>query len=314
MYDMPKITAIITNYNGRLILEKCLPETHAILMAHGIHEIILADDCSTDDSLDYVSKNFPDIIHSTRSKNGGFSANCNSGAKKATGDIFFFLNNDMVPKKLNITSIHQLFNENPQLFSLSPKIERHQDGKLIDESPSYGYFKGGWFHTISGKKAPNTPTLAKLFPILWGCGGALFVNKTKFNELNGFSETFFVAYCEDLDLCYRAWRLGFENYYTADTSCFHHHQSTLSKHFTSNTITNISLTNRYIFTWRNLTNRSYIVHHLFGVFIRILFFQFDHIKAILKALTRLSQIFLFRRKFKSKRSDKEILDLFAIKS
>ena len=314
LQEVQEITAIITNYNGRSILENCLPETHAILVANGIREIILADDCSTDDSLDYVSKNFPDIILSTRNKNSGFSANCNSGAKKATGDILFFLNNDMIPKKLDSESVRHLFKNNPNLFSCSPKIERSQDGKLINESPSYGYFKSGWFHTVSAKAAPNISPSSQLFPILWSCGGAMFVSKAKFDTLNGFSETFFIGYYEDLDLCYRAWRSGFENYYTANSTCFHHHQSTMSKCFTPKTINHISRTNQYLFTWRNLTEKPYIISHLFSILIRFLSFQFNDTKAILKALTRFPQIWQFRREFKSKRSDKSILNLFAMKS
>ncbi|MDA8575562.1 glycosyltransferase [Candidatus Marinamargulisbacteria bacterium] len=161
-----EITAIITNYNGRSILENCLPETHAILVANGIHEIILADDCSTDDSLDYVSKNFPDIIISKTTQNSRFSINCNTAAKKATGDILFFLNNDMIPKKLDIESVRHIFKNSPNLFSCSPKIDLYENITLINQGICNGFFKDGWFHVISDRPAVNQLDENQSFPIL----------------------------------------------------------------------------------------------------------------------------------------------------
>ena len=307
---MPKITAIITNYNGRSILENCLPETHAILVANGIREIILADDCSTDDSLDYISKNFPDIIISKTTQNSRFSINCNTAAKKATGDILFFLNNDMIPKKLDSKSVRHLFKNNPNLFSCSPKIELYANNQLINESTCNGHFKSGWLHVSSDKPTPGQLDLSQPFPILWSCGGAMFVDRTKFNALNGFSDIWFTAYFEDTDLGYRAWKMGLENRYLPTCVCFHHHQSTLKQLFTQKEINQLSLVNHYLFTWRNLTDKSYIASHLFSILSRFVFFQFNHIKAILKALTRFPQIWRFRREFKSKRSDSFVLSQF----
>lgn len=142
----------------------------------------------------------------------------------------------------------------------------------------------------------------------------MFVNQAKFSSLNRFSDIWFTAYFEDVDLGYRAWKMGWENRYLPTCVCLHHHRSTLKQLFNQKQIDQLLLINHYIFTWRNLTDRSYIVNHLFGILFRFVFFQFNHIKAIIKALTRFPQIWRFRREFKSKRSDKAILSLFTTNS
>jgi len=95
-----RISVLIPNYNGRHLLEKNLP---VILKAcerwkKGEWEVIIVDDASTDDSVDFLKKNYPQVKIVRHAKNQRFAAACNSGVRAAKGDIVVLLNNDVAPE------------------------------------------------------------------------------------------------------------------------------------------------------------------------------------------------------------------------
>src|SRR5687767_13648160 len=91
-----KISIVIPNYNGRLLLEKNLPK---VIKESKDAEIIVVDDASTDDSIDFLKKNFTKIKVIKKDKNTGFSSTVNLGVQKATGELVVLLNSDAYPKK-----------------------------------------------------------------------------------------------------------------------------------------------------------------------------------------------------------------------
>src|SRR5688500_2234708 len=88
-----KVSIVVINWNGADKLKKYLPE---ILKVKDISEVIVADDHSTDNSLEII-KSFSSVKLVERQANGGFSSNVNSGVKEAIGDLVFLLNPDAVP-------------------------------------------------------------------------------------------------------------------------------------------------------------------------------------------------------------------------
>jgi len=307
------ISVIITNYNGKAILEQCLPETVSFFERHGIEEIIVSDDCSTDDSVSYLAAMFPTLKVVQTEKNAGFSQTCNTGAMAATNDILLFLNNDMVPKRWDKEAILTRFETNPRLFASCPKIMRMDaTQQLINESPSYGYFKGGWFSSVNSEKMLKHVDQNHPFPLLWACGGAMFVRKAQFWALGGFDTVFFnPTYGEDLDLSYRAWKRGWEVCYEPCGECFHLHQSTNKHVFTKQELANTHLTNHYLFMWKNLSDMAFIASHVVTVMIKCCTFQLRDIRAIVRALSRLGTV--VNRRFKAQHTlkDRAILHRFA---
>ncbi|RAP27116.1 hypothetical protein DID74_00855 [Candidatus Marinamargulisbacteria bacterium SCGC AG-333-B06] len=304
------ISVVITNYNGCHILKKCLPENIMKFKELGITDIIVSDDCSTDDSITYLKEQFSELRIAENDQNSGFSQTCNTGAALAKESIILFLNNDMIVKQLNVEMLCKRFKDK-NLFGCSPKILRYQEKQLINETPSYGYFKGGWFSTVNSEKMLGQVDGSKPFPILWGCGGAFFVNKEKFNQLNGFDTLFFIGYCEDLDLSYRAWKRGWNIQYEPEGECFHHHQSTMKTLFTCSFLEHIHATNHYLFMWKNLNDFSYIASHVITILIKLITFQIKDIKAIVKALTRIRRVWSYRMTHKLfQKTDHDILNQF----
>ena len=90
----PQVSIIIANYNGRDLLQKCLESLSNVNYKN--LEIIIVDNNSTDDSVEFVTKNYPSIILVKLDKNKGFAEPNNIGAKIAKGQFLLFLNNDTV--------------------------------------------------------------------------------------------------------------------------------------------------------------------------------------------------------------------------
>src|SRR3989338_10292550 len=91
-----KVSLVIPNWNGVDKLKKNLPE---VLKVKVVDEINIVDDASSDESVEFIKENYPQIklITSNLKKNQGFSSNVNAGFKEALGDIIFLLNTDAVP-------------------------------------------------------------------------------------------------------------------------------------------------------------------------------------------------------------------------
>ena len=88
--QLPKVSIIIINYNGKHHLQPCLESL--LKINYNNTEIIIVDNNSTDDSVNFVSKNFPDVILIKLNENKGFAEPNNIASKVATGDFLLFLN------------------------------------------------------------------------------------------------------------------------------------------------------------------------------------------------------------------------------
>jgi len=113
--------------------------------------------------------------------NRGFSVACNQGAERAEGDIFLFLNNDVVIKGDYVTPLEKALADNPN--------------SLV--GPQLANFDTGW--NVFGDKL-----------ISYLIGWCLAIPKPNFEALGGFDEQFSPAYYEDVDLCYNALQNGYE--------------------------------------------------------------------------------------------------------
>ncbi len=89
---MNKISVIIVNYNGKKWLQKCLDSL--LTQQYKNFEVIVVDNNSSDDSIQYIEKNYPTVIVIKSDKNLGFAGGNNLGIEKAKGEYILLLNND----------------------------------------------------------------------------------------------------------------------------------------------------------------------------------------------------------------------------
>lgn len=225
-----KLAVAILNWNGKLWLEKFLPE---VIQHSQDAEIYVIDNASTDDSVDYLNSNFPTVTVVINHKNNGFAAGYNEGLKSITADIYCLLNTDVEVTENWTTPILQLFAENESIAAIQPKILSYKNknffefagaaGGLIDNL-GYPYCRGRVFDECEEDKGQYDDESE----IFWASGCALFIRSTDFWDQNGFDERFF-AHQEEIDLCWRLKNSGRKIFYTYKSKVFHVGGGTLSK-------------------------------------------------------------------------------------
>ena len=106
--DTSKASIIIPNWNGRELLEQCLPSVVEAVRSGGEgHEIIVVDNHSTDDSVPFLKANYPEVKVLELDRNRGFAGGCNAGAAASQSEIIVFLNNDMMVDRLSLIHISE---------------------------------------------------------------------------------------------------------------------------------------------------------------------------------------------------------------
>ena len=89
---MNKVAVVILNYNGRQYLEQFLP---SVVKYSKPHEVIIADNCSTDDSVEYLKSNYPSLEIIEIPFNQGYSAGYNYALQKVNSEYYILLNSDI---------------------------------------------------------------------------------------------------------------------------------------------------------------------------------------------------------------------------
>ena len=132
----PKISVIIVNYNGKELLQKCLESLFKI--DYNNFEVILVDNNSTDGSMEFVTKNHPNIIVVKLDSNKGFAEPNNIGAKIAKGEYLLFLNNDTVTTTNFISEMIKVLEKDEKIaicqsLLLKPDGNIDSSGDFIDK-------------------------------------------------------------------------------------------------------------------------------------------------------------------------------------
>ena len=284
-----KIAIDILNWNGKKLLEQFLPS----VMSHSKEATIyVADNASTDDSINFVKTHFPAVQIIQNSVNGGFAKGYNDALQHIDADIFCLLNNDVEVTANWLTPIFETFQDEPNTAIIQPKILDHKRkdyfeyagaaGGFIDKY-GYPYCRGRIFNAVEKDESQYNDTTE----IFWASGACLFIRKNSFKELNGFDESFF-AHMEEIDLCWRAKNLNYNIKYVGTSTVFHVGGATLSN--TNPKKTYLNFRNSLFMLTKNLPkNKLFII-----IFTRLLLdgiagIQFlftgkiNHILAIIKA-------------------------------
>lgn len=264
------VTAVIPNYNGQRLLRRYLPAVIDVLRHHD--ELLIIDDASTDNSVmwlvdafslqpnqgtsDYQvwsgvtgSRTQQITIKVIRNRhNLRFGASCNRGVEQARGDIILLLNNDVKPRPGLLSTLLPYF-EDPTMFAVgcaelepvSPKSREYRLGgknKLWFEKGLFTHSRAATFET--GETA-------------WVSGGSGAFSRDKWLKLGGFSDQFYPAYWEDVDLSFRARQRGWKIWFERRAEVEHHHETTNQTAFGQRKIFDMSWRHGQTFVWKNGT-------------------------------------------------------------
>lgn len=214
------VSIIIINWNGKKHLEKCLPSLRR--QKYKKIEIILVDNASVDDSVNYVKQVFPTAKIIINPTNLGFSEANNIGYKKAKGEYVLFLNNDTEVTNNFLSELIANIEKNEEIGGAQSKILFMEKKDTLDSVGAFLTTTGYLYHYGAIKKDSRKYNHKIL---LYSAKGACMIFKKsvlKKIEVEGriFDPKYF-AYFEETDLCHRVWLAGYKIMYTPSSVIYH---------------------------------------------------------------------------------------------
>lgn len=225
-----KIAVVILNWNGIKLLETFLPKVVAYSKQATIY---VADNASSDDSIDYVTNHFPEVKIIKNEANFGFALGYNIALQQVKEAYYCLLNSDIEVTENWLDPIIETFDNQKETAIIQPKIIDYKNkdyfeyagaaGGYLDKF-GYPFCRGRIFETIEKDNGQyNTTT-----NIFWASGACFFIRKDVFWELNGFDDYFF-AHQEEIDLCWRAFNKNYTAVYIPNSVVYHVGGATLNE-------------------------------------------------------------------------------------
>jgi len=221
-----ELSIVIVNYNVRYFLEQCLQSVVDACKTITA-EIIVVDNNSHDDSCEMIKTKFSSVKLIANKDNTGFSKANNQGVALAKGEYVLILNPDTVVAEDTFSKILTFAKSKQNLGSLGVKLIDGR-GSFLPESkrgiptPKVSFNK---LTGISSKQTGKyyathlTPDENGVVEIL--VGAFMLIKRSIYNEVKGFDEDYFM-YGEDIDLSYKIYKKGYQNYYFSDTQIIHY--------------------------------------------------------------------------------------------
>ncbi|MCE6989035.1 glycosyltransferase family 2 protein [Dyadobacter sp. CY323] len=245
------VAIVILNYNGRYYLEKFLPN---ILEYSDGHEIWIADNASTDHSLEWVGEHYPSLNTLVISENKGYAGGYNEALKHITADYYILLNSDIEVTPNWIAPVISFMDSDTRIAACQPKIRAYDlpthfeyagaAGGYMDYL-GYPFCRGRIFDT----REEDLGQYDDERDVFWATGACLFIKSSAFHEASGFDESFF-AHMEEIDLCWRLLNLKYRITYCGKSVVYHVGGGTLHKSNPRKTFLNYR--NNLIMLFKNL--------------------------------------------------------------
>ena len=202
-----KLSIVILNWNGKLLLKKFLPN---IILYTPNTPIYVVDNGSEDDSIVFLKKEYKNINIIKLPENTGYAKAYNHALKNIDSDVYCLINNDVMVTK-NWTSPIMSYFKNKKVDIAQPLVLDFNSknkfeyagaaGGFIDKF-GYPFCRGRIFNNIEN----NIGQYDNSINIFWASGACMFVDKKCWKSLEGFDEDFFM-HQEEIDFCWRAKKL-----------------------------------------------------------------------------------------------------------
>jgi GT2 family glycosyltransferase len=223
MASFPRVSVVILNYNGKAYLEKFLPSV--IGSSYPNLEIIVADNASTDNSIDFLKARYPAIRLIHNSRNEGFAEGYNTALKQVESDFYVLLNSDVEVCSNWIEPMVELMENDPAIAACQPKILAEGDKSLFE----YAGASGGWLDSLGypfmrGRVfdycEQDHGQYDNPAPCFWASGAALFIRSDAFHQVGGL-DSYFFAHQEEIDLCWRLQLAGYKIFVQPKSVVYH---------------------------------------------------------------------------------------------
>jgi GT2 family glycosyltransferase len=219
---MTSIAVVILNYNGEKLLRQFLP---SVIKHSSEAEVFVADNGSTDQSLQILNSEFPEVKIVALGDNYGFCGGYNRALKQIKATYYVLLNSDVEVTGGWLSPLRSILDERPEAAAVQPKILSYTNRNLFEyagagggflDSLGYPFCRGRVFDHVEEDMGQYDDER----PVFWTSGACMMIRSQKFHEHNGLDEDLF-AHMEEIDLCWKLNRSGNAVYYSGKSRVYH---------------------------------------------------------------------------------------------
>ena len=228
---MDKLAIVILNWNGSKMLSQYLPSV--LQYSREEATIYVADNASSDDSLEMLRSHFPEVRLILLDKNWGFAEGYNKALAQIDAEYYLLLNSDIEVTHHWLSPMLEFMDAHPEVAACQPKLLSVFDkdsfeyagacGGFLDRY-GYPFCRGRIFDTVEKDNGQYDQPAE----ILWATGAALLTRARIYKKVGGLDARFF-AHNEEIDLCWRMRIMGYKIYCIPDSKVYHVGGGTLPK-------------------------------------------------------------------------------------
>ncbi|MDB5270154.1 MAG: glycosyl transferase family 2 [Hymenobacter sp.] len=224
------VAIVILNWNGAKYLHRFLPGV--VAHADGAR-VIVADNASTDNSVELLARDFPTVELLLLDRNWGFCEGYNQALAQVDSDFLVLLNSDVEVTLGWLRPLRGLLEANQRIAAVQPKILSQIDPTLFEyagagggylDRLAYPFCRGRLFDTLEKDLGQYDDPR----PVAWATGACLMVRRSAWQALGGLEPAFF-AHMEEIDFCWRLQNAGHEVWYHGGSAVQHVGGGTLHK-------------------------------------------------------------------------------------
>lgn len=221
---MPYVSIIIVNYNGGLLVERCL---RSVLKTNFFpFDVLVVDNASSDGSPDLIAKHFPSVRLIRLLGNLGYAGANNVGIRAATGKYLVLLNSDTEVEPEWLTHLVEVAERRPDAAFLQPKILFLDKHAMINSAGNAIHFAG--FGLCRGISSRDEGQYDRIEEVGYASGACVMVSRVALQKVGPLDEIFF-AYGEDKDWGWRARMLGYKSIYVPAARIYHKWSAVLGR-------------------------------------------------------------------------------------
>ena len=245
------ISVVILNWNGSAMLQRFIP---SVIRYSEEAEIIVADNGSTDHSIDILREKFPSVRILPFRENYGFAEGYNRAIQQIETPYVLLLNDDVEVTPHWLQPLLAFMNHHPEVAACQPKILSETQRELFEYAGAcggfidhlgYPYCRGRIFNHVEKDRGQYD----QVCPIFWATGAALLVRTDVFRKEGGLDKRFF-AHMEEIDFCWRLRSRNYGIYCIPQSTVYHVGGGTLPKSHPRKTFLNFR--NNLLMLYKNL--------------------------------------------------------------
>lgn len=252
------VAIVILNWNGKELLKQFLPSVIETIYPN--YTIYVADNNSSDDSIEFVQQLYPSIKIISNPTNEGFAKGYNTALKQINADYYVLLNSDVEVTPNWVTPVIDLLESKSENTACTPDVlSYHQKSHYEYAGASGGYMDFLGYPFCRGRifddLEPINPKYKSSEEVFWASGAALFIKAERYHEVNGLDEDLF-AHMEEIDLCWKLQNKGYKVLSCPESQVYHVGGGTLGKEKPQKTYLNFR--NNLIIMIKNLGQQGLI--------------------------------------------------------